>query len=74
MTSCQSPARSVSSSHRRSTGSAGGRLGKEILYELGVLAESAGDREVARKHYSAILELDWSYRDAADRVSRLAAS
>ncbi len=57
-----------------STGGAGGRLGKEILYELGGLAESAGDREVARKHYSAILELDWSYRDAADRVSRLAAS
>lgn len=52
-------------------GGASGQLGKELLYELGGLAESAGDRETAKKHYSAILELDWSYRDAADRVSRL---
>jgi len=56
------------------TGGAGGRLGKEILYELGGLAEAGGDRDAAKKHYSAILELDWSYKDAADRVARLQAS
>ena len=55
-------------------GGAGGRLGKEILYELGTLAEETGQSEAAKQHFSAILELDWSFRDAADRVERLSAS
>ena len=55
-------------------GGAAGRLGKELLYELGSLAERGGDGDAARRHFSAILELDWSYRDVADRVARLSAS
>jgi tetratricopeptide (TPR) repeat protein len=55
-------------------GGPSGRIGKEVLYELGTLAEETGDREAAKTHFASILELEWGYRDAADRVAKLQSS
>lgn len=48
-----------------------GKLGKEILYEMGTLAQDAGHREQALAHFSRILEQDIGFRDAARRVDEL---
>lgn len=51
-----------------------GELRKEILYELGGVAEAQGDRDAALRHYAAILETDYGFRDVADRVTKLKAN
>lgn len=48
-----------------------GKLGKEILYEMGALAQAAGRRDQALAHFSRILEQDIGYRDVARRVEEL---
>jgi len=48
-----------------------GRLGKEILYEMGMLAESTGRRDQALSYFSRILEQDIGFRDTAARVAAL---
>jgi tetratricopeptide (TPR) repeat protein len=45
--------------------------GKEILYNLGLLAEEQGDLEAARSRFGRVFEVDISYRDVADRMERL---
>lgn len=45
--------------------------GKEILYNLGLLAEEQGDLEAARSRFGQVFEADISYRDVADRMERL---
>ncbi|MBK8978877.1 MAG: tetratricopeptide repeat protein [Planctomycetes bacterium] len=44
---------------------------KEVLYELGGLAEDAGDSAGALEHYSKILEQDFGFRDVAKKVESL---
>ncbi len=48
-----------------------GKLGKDILYEMGALAQDAGHRDQAMTHFSRILEQDIGFRDAARRVEEL---
>jgi tetratricopeptide (TPR) repeat protein len=48
-----------------------GLLGKEILYEMGALAQDAGRRDQAIAHFSRILEQDIGFRDAARRIEEL---
>jgi len=43
---------------------------KEILYNLGLLAESEGDREQARAHFIRIFEVDIGYRDVAAKMEQ----
>lgn len=40
-------------------------------YALGRLAEDAGETRAAEKHYSEVLGLDYNYRDANDRLTKL---
>ena len=44
---------------------------KDILYNLGVIAEKMEDPEKARSYYSRIFEADIGYRDVADKMERL---
>ena len=44
---------------------------KEILYHLGSIAETQGDREQARSFYIRIYEVDIGYRDVADKMGAL---
>lgn len=53
---------------------ASGKLGKEILYEMGSLAQTAGRRDQALTHFSRILEQDIGFRDTAKRVEELKSS
>jgi tetratricopeptide (TPR) repeat protein len=48
-----------------------GKLSKEIMYELGVLSQDRGNRDVALAHFSRILEQDIGFRDVARRVEEL---
>lgn len=48
-----------------------GKLGKEILYEMGSLAQTRGNREQALTYFSRILEQDIGFRDTARRVEEL---
>jgi tetratricopeptide (TPR) repeat protein len=50
---------------------ASGKLAKQILYEMGALAQAAGRREQALAHFSRILEQDIGYLDVARRVEEL---
>ncbi|MFN0245059.1 MAG: tetratricopeptide repeat protein [Planctomycetota bacterium] len=43
---------------------------KEILYNLGALAESEGKESEARGYYSRIFEVDVGYRDVAGKMER----
>lgn len=43
---------------------------KEILYNLGLLAESEGAREQARTHFIRIFEVDIGYRDVAAKMEQ----
>ncbi len=45
--------------------------GKEILYNLGAIAETEGDRAGARSYYLRIYEIDVGYRDVASKVEQL---
>ena len=54
-----------------SGGGATGQHGKEILYELGRIAEDAGDAAAATRHFESILEQDYGYRDVATRLDGL---
>jgi TolA-binding protein len=44
---------------------------KEILYNLGVIAEAQGNREEARSCYIRIYEIDIGYRDVAAKMGAL---
>ena len=44
---------------------------KEILYNLGSIAESEGDQAAARAHYSRVYGVDIGYRDVAEKMERL---
>ncbi|MEZ5977205.1 MAG: tetratricopeptide repeat protein [Planctomycetota bacterium] len=45
--------------------------GKEILYNLGLLAEEQGDPSTARDCFGRVFEVDIAYRDVAQRMERL---
>ncbi|MCE9595538.1 MAG: tetratricopeptide repeat protein [Planctomycetes bacterium] len=44
---------------------------KEILYNLGAIAEAEGDSGSARGHYTRVYEIDIGYRDVAAKMERL---
>lgn len=44
---------------------------KEILYNLGAIAEDEGGRDTARAHYTRIFEVDIGYRDVAQKMESL---
>jgi tetratricopeptide (TPR) repeat protein len=44
--------------------------GKEIVYNLGLLAEAEGSRDEARGHYMRIYEVDIGYRDVAAKMEQ----
>ena len=44
---------------------------KEILYNLGAIAETRGDRDEARSFYIRIYEVDIGYRDVAEKMTQL---
>ena len=44
---------------------------KEILYNLGTIAEARGNREEARSFYIRIYEVDIGYRDVAEKMGAL---
>ncbi len=44
---------------------------KEILYNLGTIAETRGARDEARSFYIRIYEVDIGYRDVAEKMSQL---
>ncbi|MBI5435251.1 MAG: tetratricopeptide repeat protein [Planctomycetes bacterium] len=44
---------------------------KEILYNLGAIAEAEGDSGSARGHYARVYEIDIGYRDVAAKMERL---
>lgn len=46
---------------------------KLALYRAGVLAAELGDRDKAEKHLTQLAAIDFSYRDVADRLDKLAA-
>ena len=45
--------------------------GKEILYNLGSIAESEGDPATARSYYIRIYEVDIGYRDVAAKMEQI---
>jgi tetratricopeptide (TPR) repeat protein len=49
---------------------AGDERTKEILYNLGEIAEAEGEGELARSCYSRIFEVDIGYRDVAAKMER----
>ncbi len=49
----------------------GGGADLDVLYELGLLAEEAGDAEAARAYFGRIVEVDISFKDVADRMKAL---
>ena len=44
---------------------------REILYNLGAIAEAAGDTAEARSCYARIFEVDIGYRDVAEKMEQL---
>jgi tetratricopeptide (TPR) repeat protein len=44
--------------------------GKELVYNLGLLAEATGQRDEARSHYIRIYEVDIGYRDVAAKMEQ----
>jgi tetratricopeptide (TPR) repeat protein len=51
-----------------------GARSKEILYNLGTIAEKRGEKAEARAHYARIYEADIAYRDVASKMEQLASS
>lgn len=49
----------------------GSEIAKEILYNLGALAEAENDSSAARSHYLRIYACDIGYRDVAEKITRL---
>ena len=47
---------------------------KEILYELGSLAEAAGDAEKAMSYYKDVYQADIGFKDVAEKVEQLYSS
>lgn len=43
---------------------------KEILYNLGSIAETEGDDQAARAHYARIFGVDIAFRDVSDKMER----
>ena len=41
---------------------------KEILYMIGCLYETAGNKEKSLENFKAIYEVDYGYKDVAQRV------
>ena len=41
---------------------------KEVLYELGLILEKQGDKDKAIESFKQIYEVDYGYRDVAERV------
>lgn len=52
------------------TGSGSDERSKEILYNLGAIAEEEGHADEARSFYSRIFEIDIGYRDVAARMEQ----
>ncbi len=50
---------------------AGDERTKEILYNLGAIAEAEGDTAAARSNYIRIYEIDIGYRDVANKMEQL---
>ena len=48
----------------------GDERGKELVYNLGLLAEATGQRDEARSHYIRIYEVDIGYRDVAAKMEQ----
>jgi len=46
-------------------------LKKDILYEMGEIAEAMGDREKAARCFKEIYAVDIAYRDVADKIDRV---
>lgn len=46
-------------------------LKKDILYEMGVVAEAMGDREKAARCFKEIYAVDIAYKDVADKIDRV---
>jgi tetratricopeptide (TPR) repeat protein len=44
---------------------------KEILYQLGVIAEQGGETETARGHFMRIFEVDIGFRDVSQKMNTL---
>ena len=51
-------------------GSQSDERSKEILYNLGAIAEAEGDSSEARSFYARIFEIDISYRDVASKMEQ----
>ena len=45
--------------------------GKAVVYNLGVLREKQGDMPAAKEQFLKVYEVDVSFRDVADKVTRL---
>jgi tetratricopeptide (TPR) repeat protein len=45
--------------------------GKQVVYNLGVLREKQGDVAAAKEEFLKVYEVDVSFRDVADKVTRL---
>jgi Tfp pilus assembly protein PilF len=44
---------------------------REILYNLGVIAEAEGNSAEARSFYARIFEVDIGYKDVSEKMERL---
>jgi len=57
--------------HALQVGDQKGERAKEILYNLGSIAEAQGNRDEARSYYVRIYEIDIGYRDVAAKMGTL---
>lgn len=53
---------------------AAGERAREILYNLGAIAEAEGNPDEARSFYSRVFEVDIGYRDVAQKMEQLRGS
>ncbi len=44
---------------------------KDVIYELGLIAEANGDKEQAAEYFKQIYQADISYKDVADKVENI---
>lgn len=51
-----------------------GPLAKDALYEMGVICEALGKRDLALQHFARILEQDIGFKDVAQKMEGLKAS
>ena len=45
--------------------------GKQVVYNLGVLREKQGNLPAAKEEFLKVYEVDVSFRDVAEKVTRL---